>query len=61
MSEGQSQQLKMLDESFWQDHEARLRNNLGQPCCTLSGISTGLIAMPGDFAVVIPGEHEWAA
>ena len=61
MSEGRPQQLKVLDESFWQDHEARLRNNLGQPCCTLSGISTGLIQMPGDFAVVIHGEHECAA
>ena len=31
------------------------KSNLGQPCCTLSGISSGLITMPGDFAVVIHG------
>lgn len=52
---------RSLDEGFWQDLEARLRSNLGQPCCTLSGISSGLITMPGDFAVVIHGEHECAA
>jgi len=50
-----------LDEGFWQDLEARLRSSLGQPCCTLSGLSTGLIAMPGNFAVVIHGESECAS
>jgi len=52
---------RSLDEGFWQDVEARTKGNLGQPCCTLSGISFGLITMPGDFAVVIHGEHECAA
>ena len=52
---------RSLDEGFWQDVEARVKSNLGQPCCTLSGISSGLITMPGDFAVVIHGEHECAS
>ena len=52
---------RSLDEGFWQDVEARVKSNLGQPCCTLSGISSGLIRMPGDFAVVIHGEHECAS
>jgi nitrogenase molybdenum-iron protein alpha/beta subunit len=52
---------RSLDEGFWQDLEARLKSNIGQPCCTLSGISFGLITMAGDFAVVIHGEHECAA
>ena len=34
---------------------------MGQPCCTLSGISTGLIGMEGNFAVIIHGEDECAA
>lgn len=49
------------DEPFWQRQERRIQGSTGQPCCTLSGISTGLIAMEGDFAVVIHGEDECAA
>lgn len=49
------------DEPFWQNQEKRIQGALGQPCCTLSGISTGLINMEGDFAVVVHGEDECAA
>lgn len=49
------------DEAFWQGQEKRIQGMTGQPCCTLSGVSTTLIAMPGHFAVVIHGEDECAA
>ena len=31
---------------------------LGQPCCTQSGMSWTMIDMPGNFAVVIHGESD---
>lgn len=52
---------RAADEVFWKKQEQRIQGSLGQPCCTLSGISTQLISMPGDFAVVIHGEDECAA
>jgi hypothetical protein len=52
---------RSADEPFWQRQEKRIQGAVGQPCCTLSGISSGLITMEGDFAVVIHGEDECAA
>jgi nitrogenase molybdenum-iron protein alpha/beta subunit len=46
------------DEAFWQKQEARVQGATGQPCCTLSGVTTGLKAIRGNFAVVIHGEDE---
>ncbi len=46
------------DEPFWQDQERRIQGATGQPCCTLSGLTTGLANLRGDFAVVIHGEDE---
>jgi nitrogenase molybdenum-iron protein alpha/beta subunit len=47
-----------LDEPFWKHQEARLAGQLGQPCCTLSGMCTLLGGMGGNFAVVIHGERD---
>ncbi len=55
------QRAREADEPFWQGQEKRIQGAVGQPCCTLSGLSTGLIGMDGNFAVVIHGEHECAA
>lgn len=52
---------RAADEPFWRAQEARVQGSTGQPCCTLSGISTGLIRMPGDFAVIVHGEDECAS
>jgi nitrogenase molybdenum-iron protein alpha/beta subunit len=49
------------DEDFWKAQEQRIQGSLGQPCCTLSGISTQLITMSGNFAVVVHGEDECAS
>ena len=46
------------DEPFWRAQERRREQQLGQPCCTQSGISWTLIDMPGRFAVVIHGEYD---
>jgi nitrogenase molybdenum-iron protein alpha/beta subunit len=54
-------EARSKDEPFWKSQEKRIQGSLGQPCCTLSGISTGLINMEGDFAVVIHGEDECAS
>ncbi len=54
-------QARTKDEPFWKKQEKRVQGALGQPCCTLSGISTGLITMEGDFAVIVHGEDECAA
>lgn len=51
MSEGR-------DEAFWRAQEKRRDKQFGQPCCTQSGMSWTMIDMPGDFAVVIHGEHD---
>jgi len=48
------------DERFWQEQQARLTRQIGQPCCSLSGMSTLLVAMPGNFAVVMHGESDCA-
>ena len=50
--------IRARDEAFWQRHEARRDKQLGQPCCTQSGMSWAMIDMPGDFAVVIHGEFD---
>ncbi len=52
---------KDADEAFWKDQERAIQGGLGQPCCTLSGISTSLMNLPGNFAVVVHGEDECAA
>jgi len=46
------------DDPFWKEQEARLAGQLGQPCCTLSGMCTLLGGMSGDFAVIIHGERD---
>jgi nitrogenase molybdenum-iron protein alpha/beta subunit len=52
--------LRAEDESFWQDQERNIQGALGQPCCTLSGIASGLLRIRGHFAIVIHGEDECA-
>lgn len=52
---------KASDELFWCKQEKTIQGASGQPCCTLSGISTGLIRMEGNFAVVVHGEDECAS
>ena len=49
---------KEADQPFWKEQERSIQGALGQPCCTLSGISSGLIRLPGNFAVVVHGEDE---
>lgn len=46
------------DEAFWRAQEKRKKDQLGQPCCTQSGMSWTMIDMPGNFAVVIHGEYD---
>lgn len=53
--------LRASDEAFWKEQERTIQGALGQPCCTLSGISTSLMGMRGRFAVVIHGENECAS
>lgn len=55
------EEARAADELFWQAQEAAIQGATGQPCCTLSGIATGLANMGGDFAVVIHGEEECAS
>lgn len=55
------QQARPADELFWQEQERVMQGGLGQPACTLSGISTGMMKMRGRFAVVIHGERECAS
>ena len=50
--------LGARDEPFWQQQEARLADQLGQPCCTLSGMCTLLGNLDGDLAVVVHGERD---
>lgn len=54
-------EARAADEPFWQTQEKRVQGSLGQPCCTLSGFSTSLMKMYGNFAVVLHGEDECAA
>jgi len=51
-------QAREADEAFWVKQEARIQGATGQPCCTLSGVTTGLTAIRGNFAVVVHGEDE---
>lgn len=53
--------LKARGELSSQEQERKLQGALGQPCCTLSGISAGTIKMSGRFAVVVHGEDECAS
>ena len=46
------------DDAFWEKQETRLAGQLGQPCCTLSGMCTLLGGMRGNFAVIIHGERD---
>lgn len=57
----QFHEARAQDHEFWMRQEKRIQGATGQPCCTLSGISTGLINLPGNFAVVIHGENECAS
>lgn len=54
-------EARTKDEAFWEAQEQRIQGRAGQPCCTLSGISTGLMALHGRFAVIVHGEDECAA
>jgi nitrogenase molybdenum-iron protein alpha/beta subunit len=56
--DGKPQRYAAKDEPFWKRQETRLAGQLGQPCCTLSGMCTLLGAMAGDFAVIIHGERD---
>lgn len=51
-------QARETDEAFWLKQEARVQGATAQPCCTLSGVTTGLTAIRGNFAVVVHGEDE---
>ena len=48
--------LDAADEKFWKEQEGRMTKQIGQPCCTLSGMTHLLIEIPGDFAVVLHSE-----
>ncbi|HBL18474.1 MAG: hypothetical protein A2X36_10820 [Elusimicrobia bacterium GWA2_69_24] len=48
------------DERFWREQEGRLTRQIGQPCCSLAGMGSLLIDMPGNFAVVLHGEADCA-
>ncbi|MFH2204906.1 MAG: nitrogenase component 1 [Elusimicrobiota bacterium] len=52
--------LQESDETFWQQQEGRMTRQIGQPCCTLSGMTHLLIEMPGNFAVVLHSERDCA-
>lgn len=56
--EDETQRYAAPDEPFWKKQETRLAGQLGQPCCTLSGMCTLLGGMAGDFAVIIHGERD---
>lgn len=49
-------ELDASDEAFWRDQEGRMTKQIGQPCCTLSGMTHLLIEIPGNFAVVLHSE-----
>lgn len=49
------------DEAFWCRQEKTIQGASGQPACTLSGISTGLIRLQGNLAVIVHGEDECAS
>ena len=56
---GKARPLERIDdEPFWRAQERRRERELGQPCCTQSGISWQLMDMPGRFAVVVHGEYD---
>ena len=46
------------DELFWRKNERFFTQRMGQPCCTLAGISKLLSHLPGNFAVVVHGEMD---
>jgi len=52
------QVLPGRDEAFWKAQEKRRGKQLGQPCCTQSGMSWSMIDVPGNFAVVVHGEYD---
>lgn len=53
--------IRAADEAFWAQQERQMQGAAGQPCCTLSGFSTALMNLPGNFAVVVHGEDECSA
>lgn len=46
------------DEEFWKKNERFFTARMGQPCCTLAGISKMLAHLAGNFAVVVHGEMD---
>ncbi len=58
LEEGEPHRFGAGDEPFWKRQETRLAGQLGQPCCTLSGMCTLLGGMDGNFAVIIHGERD---
>lgn len=46
----------LADEAFWRSNEHFFAERMGQPCCTLAGLSLLLAQLPGNFAVVVHGE-----
>jgi nitrogenase molybdenum-iron protein alpha/beta subunit len=46
------------DDQFWRRNERFFTERMGQPCCTLAGISKMLAHLPGNFAVVVHGEMD---
>lgn len=57
---GEPERFAARDEPFWQAQEARLAEQLGQPCCTLSGMCTLLGNQRGGLAVIVHGERDCA-
>lgn len=49
------------DEPFWQAQETRLAGQLGQPCCSVSGMATLLGRLSGNLALIVHGERDCAA
>jgi len=63
---GQASELRLApalaakDEAFWRRQEGRMTGQIGQPCCTLSGMTHLLMELPGSFAVVLHSELDCA-
>ena len=53
-----TERLGAADEPFWLGQEGRLTDQLGQPCCSVSGICTLLGRIAGPLAVIPPRERD---
>ncbi len=60
MSKKQAINYAEQDELFWREQENRLTRQIGQPCCSLSGMTSLLVGMAGNFAVVLHSESDCA-